>query len=230
MAMSLVSGWKSAIYPAYQGISGIQAGLATTVLTAAALRTWGGMRGYIQITQFWGAAKLMLATSLLFFYFTWDEFITYWYGRVPEEMILIHLLFFGPYIVLFLTSFACNFVLPFLLLIWNPIRVGINGPTRVAAIILFGNFVDRIRIYVASWSVAGPVGEHLDMAHLPGFQAPTILDVLIVVGMISAVLCLYLLALKRFPPLSLWEYKQANLLTVEKQYHRIHVAVLAKPN
>jgi hypothetical protein len=230
MAMSLVSGWKSAIYPGYLGVSGIQAGLATTILTMAALRKWGGMRGYLQITQFWGAAKLLLATSLLFFYFTWDEFITYWYGRQPFELALIHLLFFGPYIVLFLTSFACNFVLPFLLLIWNPIRVGIKGPTRVAAIVLFGNLVDRLRIFVASWSVAGPVGEPIDLAHVPPFQFPTILDLLIVVGMISGVLCLYLLALKRFPPVSLWEYKQANLLTVEKQFHRIRVAVLAKPN
>jgi len=230
MGMSLVPGWKSAIYPAYHGISGIQAGIATTLLTLAALRRWGGMRGYIQITQFWGAAKLLLATSLLFFYFTWDEFVTYWYGRVPEEMALIHLLFFGPYIVLFLTSFACNFILPFLLLIWNPIRVGINGPVRVAAIVLFGNFVDRLRIYVASWSVAGPVGQHLDWNHVPPFQAPGILDILIVVGMISGVLCLYLLALRRFPPVSLWEYKQAQLLTVEKKYVRLNVAVLAKPN
>src|SRR5262245_40795593 len=86
MAMSLVPGWKSAIYPAYQGVSGIQAGFATTLLTIAALRKWGGLRGYLQLPQFWGLAKLLLATSLLFFYFSWDEFVTYWYGRTPEEM------------------------------------------------------------------------------------------------------------------------------------------------
>lgn len=230
MAMSLVPGWKSAIYPAYHGVSGIQAGFATVIITAALLRKWGGLRGYIQLPQFWGAAKPLLATSLLFFYFTWDEFVTYWYGRAPEEMTLIHLLFFGPYMWLFLPSFFLNFIAPFLLLIWNPIRVSITGPPRVAAIILLGNFVDRVRIYVASWSVAGPVDQHLDWNHLPPFQVPTMFDVLIVVGMISGVICLYLLALKRFPPISLWEYKHAELLTVEKRFGRGHVAVLAKPN
>jgi molybdopterin-containing oxidoreductase family membrane subunit len=230
MAMSLVPGWKSAIYPAYHGVSGIQAGFATTLLTIAALRKWGGLRGYIQLAQFWGLAKLLLALSLLFFYFSWDEFVTYWYGRTPEEMILIHLLMFGPYIWLYLPGFFMNFVLPFLLLIWNPIRVSIGGPPRVAAIVLLGNFIDRIRIYVASWSVAGPVDVHLDRATLPGFQLPTILDLLIVVGAISGVLLLYLLALRRFPVISLWEYKQADLLTVEKPYVKGHVAVIAKPN
>jgi molybdopterin-containing oxidoreductase family membrane subunit len=230
MAMSLVPGWKSAIYPAYHGVSGIQAGFATTLLTIAALRKWGGLRGYIQLAQFWGLAKLLLALSLLFFYFSWDEFATYWYGRTPEEMILIHLLMFGPYIWLYLPGFFMNFVLPFLLLIWNPIRVSIGGPPRVAAIVLLGNFIDRIRIYVASWSVAGPVDVHLDQATLPGFQLPTILDLLIVVGAISGVLLLYLLALRRFPVISLWEYKQADLLTIEKPYVKGHVAVIAKPN
>ncbi|HEV8638614.1 MAG TPA: hypothetical protein VG370_30755 [Chloroflexota bacterium] len=230
MAMSLVPGWKSAIYPAYHGVSGLEAGIATALLTAAALRKWGGLRGYIQLPLFWGAAKPLLATALLFFYFSWDEFITYWYGRTPDEMLLIDLLMFKSYLWLFVLSFLMNFVLPFLLLIWNPIRVSINGPPRVAAIVLLGNFIDRIRIYVASWSVAGPPDQHLDAATLPPFQLPTLFDLLIVVGALAGVLLLYLLALRRFPPISLWEYKQADLLTVEKKYLKSHVAVIAKPD
>src|SRR5262245_41087295 len=230
MAMSLVPGWKSAIYPAYHGVSGLEAGVATTLLTIAALRKWGGMRGYIQLPQFWGLAKLMLALALLFFYFSWDEFVTYWYGRTPDEMTLIHLLMFGTYIWLYLPGFLLNFVLPFLLLIWNPIRVSIGGPPRVAAIVLLGNFIDRIRIFVASWSVAGPVDAHYTPSTLPPFQLPTLFDVLIVLGAIAGVLLLYTLALRRFPPLSLWEYKHAALLTTEKPYVRGHVAVIAKPN
>jgi molybdopterin-containing oxidoreductase family membrane subunit len=230
LAMSLVPGWKSAIYPAYHGVSGLQAGVATTLLTLAAFRRWGGLERYLTLAQFWGAAKLLLALSLLFFYFSWDEFVTYWYGRTPEEQTLLELLMFRSYIWLFVPQFLLNFVLPFGLLIWNPIRVSVRGPTAVAALVLIGNFLDRVRIYVAAWSVAGPVGQGLRAEELPALQLPSLLDGLVVVGMLAAVGLLYLLAQRLLPPVSLWEYKQAQLLTVERPYLRTAMAVIAKPH
>jgi hypothetical protein len=227
LAMSLVPGWKSAVIPPYHAVSGIQAGIATTVLGLAALRRLGGLRRYIGLAPFWAAAKLLLALSLLFFYFTWADLLTYWYGRTPEEVELLALLRFGPYLWPFVLSFALNFVLPFGLLIWNPIRVSIAGPTVVAALVLVGNFLDRLRIYVAAWSVAGPVGEPL--APLPPTQYPGPLDVLIVLGSLAAVGLLYLLALRLLPAVSLWEYKTGLLLSGERPYLKTAVAIIAKP-
>jgi molybdopterin-containing oxidoreductase family membrane subunit len=227
LAMSLVPGWKSAIYPPYHAVSGLQAGLATTMLVTWALRRWGRLERYIGLDVFWGAAKLLLGTSLLFFYFTWSEFLLYWYGRTPEEIFLLDLLMWGPYRPLFIASFCMNFVLPLVLLIWNPIRVSINGPVAVAAIVFVGNLIDRIRIYVASWSVAGPVGQHFELAPPPVY--PGFADVLIVLGGISAVLFLYLAYLRIGPPIAIWEFKTGLLLKAEQPYMKTEVAVVAKP-
>ncbi|MBI4491339.1 MAG: hypothetical protein HY690_00900 [Chloroflexi bacterium] len=227
LAISLVPGWRSAVIPPYHGVSGLQAGIATTLLGLAALRRFGRLERYIGLDPFWGAARILLALSLLFFYFTWSELLTTWYGRMPEEQQVLALLMFGPYLVPFVLSFCLNFVLPFLLLIWNPIRVSIAGPTFVAALVLLGNFVDRVRIYVAAWSVAGPVGQHLE--HLPPAQLPGPLDVLVVLGALAAVGLLYLLALRLVPGVSLWEYKNALLLRTEQPYLKTEVAVIAKP-
>ncbi|HZU06499.1 MAG TPA: hypothetical protein VFB73_11010 [Chloroflexota bacterium] len=227
LGMSLVPGWKSAVFAPYHGVSGLQASLASTLLAAAALRHFGGLQRYIGLAPFWGAAKILLALSLLFFYFTWSEFMPTWYGRTPEEIFVLELLFFGPYLWLFILSFSLNFILPFLLLIWNPIRVSIKGPTFVAALVLIGNFIDRLRIYVASWSVAGPVGQHLE--HAPPTHYPGLPDLLILVGGPAAVVLLYLLALRFIPPISLWEFKNGLLLTRERPYVKTEVAVVAKP-
>jgi len=227
MAMSLVPGWHSAIMPPYHAVSGLQAGLATVMLTLLALRKFAHLERYIGLDPFWGASKLMLGTSLLFFYFTWSEFNPTWYGRQPDEIDYLGSLMFGPFLPLMVFSFTFNFILPFVLLIWNVVRVSVKGPVMVAAIILIGNFVDRLRIYLASWTISAPVGTHI--AVWPEIRPPGIGDIAIVVGAIAAVFCLYLLVLRIIPPISLWEYKQALLLRAERAYMKTEVAVVAKP-
>jgi hypothetical protein len=227
LGMSLVPGWKSAIMPTYHGVSSLQAGVATTIVTLAALRHFGRLQRYIGLDPFWGCAKLLLALSLLWFYFTWSELLATWYGRLPEEQFILELTMFGPYLGLFVLSASLNFILPFLLLIFNPIRVSIKGPACVAVLVLVGNLIDRLRIYVASWSVAGPVGQHFE--HAPPAVFPTLSDILIILGAPAAVALFYLLALRLVPPISLWEYKTGLLLSLERPYLKTAVAVIAKP-
>ncbi|MEE8442787.1 MAG: hypothetical protein V3S37_03485, partial [Dehalococcoidia bacterium] len=68
-ALVLVPGWKDAIFPAFQSLTGLQAGLATVVLTLYLMRRYGGLERDIHMEHFWGASKLLLALSLLWFYF-----------------------------------------------------------------------------------------------------------------------------------------------------------------
>ncbi|MSQ23235.1 MAG: hypothetical protein EXR58_01590 [Chloroflexi bacterium] len=227
LGMSLVLGWRSAIIPPYHAVSGLQAGLATTLLVCGALRRFGGLRRYFGLDVFWGASKLLLGLSLLFFYFTWSELLTNWYGRTADEQFLLDLFMFGPYTALFISSVLLNFALPLALLIWNPIRVSVRGPIFVAGLILLGNLIDRLRIFVASWSVAGPLGPHRTFA--PPAQYPDALDLLVFVGAVSAVTFLYLLALRFVPPIAIWEFKTGLLLTAERPYLKTEVAVVAKP-
>jgi molybdopterin-containing oxidoreductase family membrane subunit len=242
LALSLVPGWASANVPPYHAVSGLQAGLATAVLALAALRRWGGggaltpahsqgerEREARRDREAFGAAgKLLLAFGLLFFYFTWSELLTYWYGRKPEERELLRLLMFGPYFGPFVLSMLLNCLLPVGLLIWNPIRRSAAGVTLVAALVVVGSFVDRVRIYVAAWSVAGPVGAHL--GPLPPTQYPGIADVLLLAGMPAAVVLLYLLALRVVPAYALWEWRAARLLRAERPYGRTRVEVVGRPS
>ncbi len=227
LAMSLVPGWKSSIFPPYHEISALQAGISITLLGLYLVRRLGHLEGYIGVDPFWGASKVLLALTLLFFYFTWAEFLPYWWGRLPEEIRLIDLLMLGVYRGHFITAFCLSFIAPFLLLIWNAVRRSVTGPTLVSIIILVGHFVDRVRIYVASWSVAGPVGQHITVA--PPVYWGTLLDLGVVVGAISGMIFLYLVTLRILPPVSVWEFKSALLYTTERRFMKTEVAVLAKP-
>jgi hypothetical protein len=228
LALSLVPGWHSAVMPPYHALSGLEGGVATSLLALAAMRRFGRLERYIGLDPFWAAAKLLLALSLLFFYFTWAELLTNWYGRLPEEQGVLFTFMFGPYLWAFVLSFSLNFVLPFLLLIWNPIRVSIVGPTAVSALVVVGNLVDRVRIYVPAWYVAGPPGQ--SVVDVPPAQLPALPDLLIALGAIALVVLLYLLALRLVPAVSLWEYKQGLLLSRERTFARAGVQLIAKPH
>ncbi len=228
MGMSLVPGWSSANMPPYHVVTSIEGGIALWIVTLAVARRAGRLEQYVHRDTFHAAAKLLLALALLWFYFFWAEFLTYWYGRTPNEQHLIDLLITGPYLGPFVVAFAGCFAGPFLLLLWNRVRAGIAGPACAAVLALVGLFFDRIRLYVAAWSAAGLTQEHLET--IPPARLPDTLDVLILLGLPAAVAVLSLMALRVVPPISLWEHKRAHLLRLEGQYLRRLVAVLAKPD
>ena len=229
LALSLVPHWSSAVIPPYHALSGVQGGVAATVLALAVLRRATGPER-VEAVAFHACGVILLALALIWFWFTWSEFLTFWYGRTPPEQWLLGLLMFGPSLVPFLVAFGLCFLLPTVLLIWNPIRNSVRGPVVVAMLTLVGLLTDRVRIFGAAWSVAGPVLPHdAPLPPLPAFPLPGLLDLLIVVGMPSGVVCLGLLVLRLLPPLALWELRAVELLTVREPLARTQVVVIGKP-
>ena len=228
-AMSLVPGWIDALLPATHAANSLQAGAATVLVTMFLLRQFGGYKEYIGLDQFWGLGKLLFALSLLWVWFWFSSFIVFWYGAKPVERNMLQLLMMGPYRVIFIAVFILNFVGPLLILLWNPVRKSIKGPTLVAAGVLVGTLLDRIRIYVAAYSVAGEEDKH-ELLTVPAANTPEPADVLIWIGGLSGLILVYLLATRVFPPISIWEQKELLLYKFHKRFHRTEVMVLGKPD
>ncbi len=227
-SLSLVPGWRDALYPTFQTLAGIQAGLATTLVTLYLVRRFGRMERYIGVEQFWGASKILLALSLLWFYFWWSGFIVWWYGRTPLEQDLLQLLMFGPYRYVFISAFALNFLIPFLILLWNAVRKTVWGPPLAGASILVGALLDKTRLYVSSWSVTDPLTLHV-LENIPSTNYPDIPDLLMVVGGISGGIFLWLLASKVVPVFSLWEMREGVTLRTVRRFLRRDILVHGKP-
>ncbi|HEX6512844.1 MAG TPA: hypothetical protein VF157_11125, partial [Chloroflexota bacterium] len=136
LAVSLVPGWNSAEMIIYQIFTGFEGGLAATIVALACLRRFGGLQPYIHTDVFTALSKLLLGFALLFIWFFWAEFLTFWYGRLPDEKDLMRLFMFGSYVIPFGLSLLANFLLPVALLIWNSVRASIAGTIAVAAIVL----------------------------------------------------------------------------------------------
>ncbi len=223
-ALGLVPGWKDPLFPFQQAMSGIQTAVALTVVMMALLRRVG-YRTYIETEHFWAMAKILLALSLLWVYFWFSGFIVMWYGRLPVERNLLKLLWFGPYQPLFLATFVLNFLGPFLVLMWNPLRRSIAWPVAVSVMIMAGTLMERIRFYVASYSVreTGAILEHIPPAHVPDAA-----DILLLVGGLAGAAFTYLMATKIVPVISVWEVREGLILRLRRSLVKIGVWVLAK--
>jgi hypothetical protein len=227
LAVSLVPGWHSSDMPVYMIFTGFEAGLAAVVVSVAAVRHFGGLEQYIPEDVFKGMSKLLLAFALLFVWFFWAEFLTYWYGRLPEERDFMRLFLFGPYLVPFAMSIFCCFLLPTAVLIWNAARSSVRATTFVALVILIGNFADRVRIFVPAWSLAGPLRPRFDM---PAARVPDLWDALILLGVPAAVALLLLLGVRLVGPIALWEHHRDLLLRVQAPVLETSMPVIAKPD
>ena len=178
--------------------------------------------------------KLLFALSLLWFWFWFSSFNILWYGKKPNEQAVIQLLMTGPYLRVFMAVFVLNFLVPMWTMMWNPLRKSLWGPPIIAGSVLIGTFLDRIRLYVAAYSVDGigvpAIDKHaLDIDNLPAAVTPGVADVFIMLGFVGGALLLYLLASRIFPILSIWEQRELLMYKIHKTFHRTEVMILGKP-
>ncbi len=228
-AMALAPGWKDAIFAPLQGITGLQGGLATLILSMYVLRRWGHFERYIFMEHFWAASKILLALCLLWFYFSWSAFIIFWYGRQPAEFSVMQLLYFGPYEWFFYGAFLFCFVAPFLTLLWNSVRKSATGPAIAAGMILVGNLFDKIRLYAGTWSVPNDqIADHA-MSSVPLVRYPNALDIMMMVGAVSGALFIVLWMGRKAPIVSMWEMSEGLRLRVVRNFLRTRLTVLGKP-
>ena len=226
--MALVPGWIDALYPATHAHNSLQAGVAITLIAMFVMYRFGGYKDYINLDQFWGLGKLLFALSLLWFWFWFSSFIIFWFGAKPAEEAVLDLLFVGPYLPIFFIVFMFAFFVPLWSMIWNPLRKSVWGPVVIASGVLIATLFDRIRVYVAAFSVSESAGEH-QLVEIPDAVLPGLPDVLIWVGGISACILIYMLGTRIIPPINIWEQKEVLLYRIHKPFHRTEVQVLGKP-
>ncbi len=222
----LIPGLKDAIIPATVVVNGLQGAVGMTLATMYLMRRMGGYENYFSIEQFWALSKPLLAFSLLWFYFWWASFITFWYGRQPGESEVIRLLVLDEYRGALMASFFLNFLGPLIALVWNPVRRSIWGPALVGGGIVLGALINQVRLYVSAFSVADPTQHVMDPR--PATQWPAAPDVLIMVGAVAGCALLFLLVSKIIPVVSIWEVGEGLRLVKVRRYLNRYARVIAK--
>ncbi len=225
--IGMVPGYHSSIFPVYWVVTSFQAAIALTLVTAAVLRKFGGAEKYLELDQFWGLSKMLLALGLLWFYFWWSEFIITWYGRMPYEVNFLRFFFFDTYLWLFVIVIGFCFLAPLLGLMWNFVRRSYTGPTVVASLVLIGILADRIRLASIGYTIPDIYESYF--LSVPDAHYPGVFDVLLTVGFIGAAVGVVLVAMRFIAVPSIWEMTGGLWLRSQRKYKKADVIVIGKP-
>ena len=239
-ALSLVPGWKDSIFAPYHALTGLQAASGTILITLFVMRTYGGYREYIGIGPFWSFSKILLGLTLLWGYFWFSEFMTFWYGRDPTEQSVIKLVMFESYRNIFILNVFFSFLIPLSMLIFNGVRRSVIGPTIAGASVVIGAYFMMVRLYVPAFNIPqADMGRH----SIADFEAaagqipvqllpvgPDVWDVFMVLGGLAAVALIFLLGTRLLPVMSMWETKEGLLYIVYRPFMKGRYTVLGKPD
>jgi molybdopterin-containing oxidoreductase family membrane subunit len=223
-AMTLRPMWHSTIFGPYFVMGAIYSGIAAILIAMVVLRWAYGLEDYFREVHFDYLGRLLLIFSLLWFYFTFAEYLTAFYGGEPGEMRAFWAKLTGPFAIPFWTMVAGCFVIPLALMSREATRTP-RGTLIAGIAVVIGMWLERYNIVVPTsvnprWEIES-VGHYL----------PSWIEVSIMSATFSGFVLLYMIATKFVPIVSIWEIKEgrAAVQEVAERVARYSGAVAPEP-
>ncbi len=212
-SMTLQPMWHSTIFGPYFVVGAIFSGIAALIVAMIIFRKAYGLEPYLKPIHFRYLGQLLLIMALLWFYFTFAEYLTGYYGAEPEEMKVFWSKFSGPFWPFFWAMVLCNLFIPLACLV----RLGRHTVGKVLAAslsIIVGMWLERFIIVVPT----------LSNPRLPFPQTiytPTWVELGEFAGSLALFALFYLLFTKVFPIISIWEIREGREEGVKEVEERI---------
>lgn len=186
--MTMIPGWHSASYGAYQFVSMFHMFLAFFAIFLYVLRKSGKMNSPIKDYVFNFLAQMMLAFTILWTYFYFTQYLIMWYGRLPDEMDRFNAMMLNDLAPLWWTFLAMKFIIPFVAFAtWTPNRHNPNVIVVIASSIVIGTWIERY-----TW-VSGSVDP--EFYHIP---MTSIFDIVVTVAVFGVAIGMLKWVLNRY--------------------------------
>ena len=199
-AMSIVPGLHQTIFAPYFVVGAIYSGTAGIVTVMFVLRKYMGFEQYITKLHFDNLGKLLLVLSLLWTYINAIELFTGWYSGTSDEYEQLSFKLFGFYAPLYWEMIVFCAAAP-LLMISKRFRTSFVPMLVLSIAINIGMYTERFLIVATS----------LPRQYLPdawGFYSPSLVELSIMVGSFAVFTTLFLVFVKIFPSVSMYEVKE----------------------
>jgi len=212
-ALTLKPMWHSAIFGPYFVMGAIFSGIAALIIAMAILRRVYNLGMYFKDVHFNNMGLLLLVMTILWFYFTFAENLTVWYGGEEAELATLYSKLVGHFAVPFWLMVVCCFVIPFALMARQATR-GVAGTTIASIAVVIGMWLERYNIVVPT--SLHPRTEMATLHYLPSW-----VELSIMAGTFSGFVMLYMVATKFFPIVSIWEIQEGREKSVEEVSARV---------
>ncbi|MEM2429186.1 MAG: NrfD/PsrC family molybdoenzyme membrane anchor subunit [Nitrososphaerales archaeon] len=200
-AMSIRPSWHSTIFGPYFVTGAIYSGIGAIIIVMWFYRKIFQSEDYLKHEHFTYLGWLLLSLNLGLIYMTANHLLTDYYGGETADVILINSLMFGEWAPIFWSYILTDLVIPLLILpavlLYKKSWV-INGTFLASIFVNIGMYLERYQI----------VAPTLSRPFLPypiATYTPTWVEFSILVGSFSLFTLFYLIFIKIFPPVSVWE-------------------------
>ncbi|RMH02869.1 MAG: polysulfide reductase [Planctomycetota bacterium] len=217
-AMTVQPMWHSTIFGPYFVVGAIFSGIAGILIAMAIVRKVYHLENYLKPVHFNNLGLLLLVMTLLWFYFTFAEYLTTYYGSEPDHMRIFTAKIHGQYAPLFWSMVLCCLVIPFCLLVTKRTRSSVWGCVTASVAVEIGMWLERYLIVVPSLS--NPRLPRADVSY-----APTLVEWSLLASFVAAFIFLYGLFTKVFPIVSIWEVKEGREKALSEVEERIREAL-----
>jgi Ni/Fe-hydrogenase subunit HybB-like protein len=212
-AMTIQPMWHSAIFGPYFVVGAIFSGIAALLVAMNVIRKVYHLEDYLRPVHFNNLGILLLVMTLLWFYFTFTEYLTVFYGGEPLHMAIFWSKFTGNFAPYFWGMFLFCFVIPLPILSLKKTRT--PAGTLIASLsVVIGMWLERFVIVVPT----------LTNPRLPNeivIYSPTWVEWSIFAGCISFFILLYMVFTKVFPIVSIWEVREGREKSIAEVQERI---------
>jgi Ni/Fe-hydrogenase subunit HybB-like protein len=207
-AMTIQPMWRSTIFGPYFVAGAIFSGIAALIIAMAIIRRVFRLEEYLKPVHFNNLGLLLLTMSLLWFYFTFAEYLTAWYGNEPNEKVVFQSKVTGAYSPLFWAMVILCFVIPAPILAIKRLRT-VAGTVVASIGVVAGMWLERYLIIVPT--LAQP-----RLASNWGSYRPTWVEIILTAGTFAYFVLLYTVFTRLFPIIAVWEYKEGIAAQVER--------------
>jgi molybdopterin-containing oxidoreductase family membrane subunit len=212
-AMTIQPMWHSAIFGPYFVAGAIFSGIAALIVAMNLIRKVYHLEDYLRPVHFNNLGILLLVMTLLWFYFTFTEYLTAYYGGEPIHMTIFWSKFTGRFAPYFWGMSLFCFVIPLPILSFKKTRTPVG--TLIASIsVIIGMWLERYIIVVPT----------LTNPRLPNeavLYFPSWIEWSIFAGCVSFFILLYMIFTKIFPIVSIWEVREGREKSMADVQERI---------
>jgi molybdopterin-containing oxidoreductase family membrane subunit len=205
--------WHSTIFGPYFVVGAIFSGIASLIIAMALIRRIYFLQNYLKEIHFNHLGTLLLVFALLWFYFTFAEYLTTFYGHDPAHLAVFYSRLTGRYAPLFWTMVVTCFLIPVGILSRRRTRT-VSGTVVASLSVLVGMWLERFTIVVPTLSLPRVPWSKV-------FYSPTWVEIGITLGFGATFILLYMLFTKFFPIVSIWEVREGREVALQEVAERV---------
>ena len=213
-AMTVQPMWHSTIFGPYFVVGAIFSGIAAIIIAMAAIRKVYHLEAYLKPIHFNNLGLLLLVMALLWFYFTFAEFLTTYYGAEPSHMAVFLSKTEGEFAPYFWTMVVACVAIPLALLGNARTRGTIWGTVVASVSVEIGMWLERFLIVIPSLS-------HPRLPFSAAHYSPSWVEWSLLAAFVAMFILLYAVFTKLFPIISIWEIREGRERSVLEVTRRV---------